>query len=580
MLFALPLAALAQSTAAAKPDAKPGLEPDAIYYDGHFLTGIGLASAAPQRVSAIAISRGKVLATGTDAAMLASKGPRTRLVDLHGAFALPGLNDAHVHLAGAGQQKLAVDLTGCKSLAEMQERIAAAAAKAAPGAWLLGGGWDHTLWASQQLPRAADLDEAAHGHPAFFERIDGHIAVANTAALAAAGITAATPDPQGGKFDHEASGKPTGIVRERTAVAMVRAKIPPPSMELRKRALLIAINDALAHGLTSVQDFSEWDDFLAMEELERVGQLHLRISEWLDFTKPVEELKREQASHPADDPLLHTGMLKGFMDGSLGSRTAALNAAYADDPGNSGIPRFDQKTLNQMATERAEAGFQLGFHAIGDKAVSMALTAFEVSGQERMKMLSSLLPQLQKPAGERVSATPDARNRIEHAQLVAPGDIERMERLGVVASIQPNYILTDMNWAEQRLGPDRVKTSYPLKTFLDHHIPMAFGTDYPVEPITPFRGIYAAVTRRNEAGTMSFRPEEKITVGEALYAYTQGSAYAERREKMKGTLTPGKLADFTVIDRDLTAIPPSEILKITVLRTVVGGETVYSSTVK
>ena len=564
LLLLLPLAARAQT-------------PDAIYYNGRFLTGIGLATAAPQRATSIAISHGKVLATGTDSAMIAIKGPLTKMVDLHGAFALPGFNDAHVHLAGAGQQKLAVDLTGSNSLTEMQARIAAAAAKAAPGAWLQGGGWDHTLWATKQLPTAADLDQVTPGHPALFERIDGHIAVANTEALVAAGITASTPDPQGGKFDHDSAGTLTGIVRETPAVRMIAAKIPPPTMSLRKQALLVAINDALAHGLTSVQDYSDWDDFLAMEELERSGQLHLRISEWLDFTKPVAELKREQASHPADDPLLHTGMLKGFMDGSLGSRTAALNAPYTDDPGNSGLPRFDQTTLDQMATERAEAGFQLGFHAIGDRAVAMALTAFDVSGQARMKSFSSLLPQLQKSVGAHISVTLDARNRIEHAQLVDPADIDRMARLGVVASIQPNYILTDMNWAAQRLGPARTQTSYPLKTFLDHHIPLALSTDYPVEPITPFRGIYAAVTRMNEAGTISFEPQEKITLGQALYAYTQGSAYAEKRERIKGTLAPGQLADFTVLDRDLTSIAPAKILKTRVLRTVVGGETVYSS---
>ena len=218
-----------------------------------------------------------------------------------------------------------------------------------------------------------------------------------------------------------------------------------------------------------------------------------------------------RAHHDANDPMLHTGMLKGFMDGSLGSRTAAMKAPFADDPGNTGLPQYTQAELNQMAVERAQAGFQLGFHAIGDKAAAMALDAFSQPGVSRT-----------------------ARNRIEHAQVVDPADIPRFNKLGVIASMQPNHLLTDMNWAEDRLGPKRAAYSYAWKAFLDAGVPLAFGTDYPVEPITPFRGLYAAVTRMNEAGTKTYFPENKLTRGQALYAYTQGSAYAEFAEKHKG----------------------------------------------
>jgi predicted amidohydrolase YtcJ len=243
------------------------------------------------------------------------------------------------------------------------------------------------------------------------------------------------------------------------------------------------------------------------------------------------------------------------MDGSLGSRTAAMNAPYSDDPGNSGIPRYAQDKLNQMAIERAKAGFQLGFHAIGDRAVDMALEAFTQA--------------------ESAAAPRDFRFRIEHSQVVSAGDFTRYKQLGVIASMQPNHLLTDIAWAEQRIGPERSKYAYAWKSFLNAGVPLAFGTDYPVEPITPFRGVYCAVTRENEAGTMSFHPEEKLTIGQTLYAYTQGSAFAEFAEKWKGKLAPGYAADFVVLDRDLTAVAHSDILGTAVLRTVVGGKTVY-----
>jgi hypothetical protein len=282
--------------------------------------------------------------------------------------------------------------------------------------------------------------------------------------------------------------------------------------------------------------------------------------------------------------MLHTTMLKGFMDGSLGSRTAALNAPYSDDPGNSGIPRYQQQKLNQMAIERAQAGFQMGFHAIGDRAVSMALDAFAAAeaATRQTPQIPLRTDQPNRPFHNnlrRAIRIPyrDPRYRIEHSQVVDPGDFARYKQLGVIASMQPNHLLTDMNWAEQRLGPERAKGSYAWKSFLDAGVPLAFGTDYPVEPITPFRGVYAAVTRMNEAGTMTYHPEEKLTIWQALYAYTQGSAYAEFTDTWKGKLAPGYVADFIVLDRDLTTVAPAEILKTRVLRTMVGGRLAYES---
>jgi predicted amidohydrolase YtcJ len=562
--------------------------PDTIFAHGNILTGAHLrqgdSSKTPAKVTAIAIANGKILAAGSDADVLKLKGPTTNVIDLKGAFAMPGFNDAHTHIGEAGRQKLSVNLVGVHSLAEMQQRIAAYTATAKPDTWIQGGGWDHTLWADNKLPSRTDLDQVTAGHPAIFRRVDGHMAVANSAALAAANITAATPDPPGAKIDRpdrDPSGPPTGILREAAAYVLVTAKIPPPSLEERRQALTVAIADIIANGVTTVQDNSEWDDFLALEELEHTNKLPLRIGEWMDFNRPVEALKQRRASHSSDDLRLHLTQLKGYMDGSLGSRTAAMEEPYSDDPGNSGLPRYDQSKLNQMAAERAAAGFQLGFHAIGDRANSMALNACGVADQ-----VANLPPSppehgpdahiVTKP--EQGTPSPASlRFRIEHAQVLLPVDFDRFEKEGVIASMQPSHLLTDMKWATDRLGPERIKYAYAWKSFLDHNVVLAFGTDYPVELINPFRGLYSAITRQNEAGTRTFQSQEKISLNEAIYAYTQASAFGEFREKVKGRLEPGYLADFIVLDRNIMKVRPPQILDTRVLRTIVNGEIVYTA---
>ncbi len=544
------------STIAAAQDTSKS--PDVIFVNGDFYT-----QAKPARAQALAVRDGRIVAVGSNGDIRKLKVSQTKEVDLGGHFVMPGFNDAHVHLASGGFEKMNVNLVGSQSLQEMQHRIGLKVNRAAPGVWIIGRGWDHTLWPGQTLPTRQDIDVMTNGHPAIFVRVDGHIAIANTAALQAAGITGKTQPPQGGKIDLDAAGQPTGILRE-GAQELVFTKVPPPTQAQRREAAELALANASRWGVTSVQDNSSWDDFLVYEELEREGKLTLRISEWLSFKDPVSELVEHRAHHPASDPMLHTTMLKGFMDGSLGSRTAALLAPYADDPGNSGLPQYEQGPLNKMAAERADAGFQMGFHAIGDRAAQMALDAFAAAEAS---------PKAHAPAD---APTPrDFRYRIEHDQVIAPSQFAQYKKLGVIASVQPCHLLTDMNWAEARIGPERAKTSYPWKQFLDNGIPLAFGTDFPVEPITPFRGIYAAVTRKNEAGTREYYPEQKLTIEQALAAYTTGSAYAEFAEKEKGTIAPGMLADFVVLDRDLSKVSPPEILKTEVLRTVVGGKTVF-----
>ncbi|HEY4011630.1 MAG TPA: amidohydrolase [Acidobacteriaceae bacterium] len=577
---------------------------DTVFFNGNILTGVGLHAVenhdTPQRVQALGIAGGRIVVTGTNSDVLPCAATHANKIDLHGAFAMPGFNDAHTHIADAGLQRLSANLDGVTSLAEMQSRIAAYVKTLPPDqkdAWVLGGGWDHTKWPTKTLPTRQDLDAVTGTHPAFLYRVDGHIAIANSAALAAAGIGDSTPDPAGGHIDRDAEGHPTGIIRETPATSLVEKRIPPPAYDVRKKALELSIRDALAHGVTSIQDFSTWDDWLILEELEHTNKLPLRVAEWIDFNLPAAVLSSRRASHDPDDPLLHLTFLKGFMDGSLGSRTAAMNAPYADDPLNSGIPRYQQDKLNEMATERVAAGFQLGFHAIGDRANDMALNAFEAAEQAGVPAPDFLCRAREQQAERRLPpdaivtttspcrsgpyAPADFRLRIEHAQVVSPGAFDRFAQLGVIASMQPSHLLTDMAWAPARLGPHRLKYAYAWHSFLDHHVPLAFGTDYPVESINPMRGLYAAITRMNEAGTATFdafdAAHEKLTLSEALFAYTQGSAFAEWRENIKGQLAPGFLADIVVLDRDLTTSTPQQILHARVLQTVVGGVTRYTA---
>src|SRR3989449_2430295 len=555
---------------------------DIILLHGNIYTGVEVPSSfhAMQRVEALAIVGDRLQAVGTENEILKLKGPQTQVINLGGHFVMPGFNDAHLHLASAGFRRLTVDLTGVKSLTEFRDRIRARVQTAEPGEWITGGGWDHTLWPVKELPSRWDIDEVTTDHPVFLQRVDGHITVANTRALQLAAITLASKDPEGGKIDRDLTGGPTGILRE-TARDAVSAVVPKPTPEKRRQAIEAALQDLAQWGITSAQDNSGWEDFQVYEQLEREGKLTVRISEWLAFDDSLETLKAHRAAHPVSDNMLHTGMLKGFMDGSLGSRTAALIEPYADDANNSGLPQYDQAKLTQMTKERVAAGFQIGFHAIGDKAVQMALDAFAASAGH-VEMGELALSEAKGPAqAERSSAAPTSnsnlRLRIEHAQVTTPSQIAKFKELKVIASMQPNHLLTDMNWAMDRLGPKRAEHSYAWAEFQKKGVTLAFGTDYPVEPVTPFYGLYAAVTRKGEDGKREYFPEQKLTMEQAIAAYTTGSAFAEFAEKDKGTLAPGMLADFVVLDRDITSVPPPKILGAKVLRTVVGGKTVYEA---
>jgi predicted amidohydrolase YtcJ len=541
---------------------------DIIFMHGNVYTGVPAEGAFSSiiRAEAIAVRGARIQAVGKLADLQKFKGDQTQLVDLQGHFVMPGFNDAHLHLEDAGATKLSVDLTGVKSLDELRERLRKKVEQAKAGEWIQGAGWDETLWPVKVTPTRWDLDEVSNGHPVFLVRIDGHIGVANTRALQLGSVNLASRDPQGGHIDRNESGEPTGILRE-TAQSAVLSVVPKPNHDQRREALQLALADLAEHGITSAQDYSPaWENFRIFQELEKEGKLTARVTEWLPFDESIEELTKKRDSHPQSDLMLHTGMLKGFMDGSLGSHTAAMLEPYADDPKNSGIPRYDEAKLNDMTRERVLAGFQIGFHAIGDRGVQMALDAFAAA---------------EKAARDghvkAANGGEDFRLRIEHAQVTTTAQIAQFKQLKVIASMQPNHLLTDMRWAQDRLGPKRSATSYAWLAFLSQGITLAFGTDYPVEPVTPFRGLYAAVTRQSENGKQQYFAAQRLTMDQAIAAYTAGSAFAEFEEKEKGKLAPGMLADFVVLDRDLTSIAAEKVLGTKVLRTVVGGKTVYET---
>jgi len=509
---------------------------------------------------AMAMSDGKITCIGKMAHVLldcggSQQGAETVSLDEH--FVMPGFNDAHVHLGSAGAGALAVELRGVASVEEMQKRVAQAVAHHKEGEWITGSGWDHTVWPDKRFPHRQQLDAVAPKNPVILTHISGHVAVANSLALRKAEIDKSMPNPPGGEIEHDGLGEPTGMLKEDAAMALVKARIPDPSPEERRRGIEIVLANVARNGVTSVQDNSAWEDFQVYQQLKEEGKLTARITEWLPFNASLNELQDRRAQGGYRDPWLKTGALKAVTDGALGSRTAALLEPYSDDPSSTGIFTYDPEKLRAMAIERDKAAFQLNFHAIGDRANRICLDVFEA---------------VAKANGPR-----DRRDRIEHAQVVAPMDFQRFAELKVIASMQPSHQTTDMRWAEDRIGNERIKGAYAWNTMLKNGVLLAFGTDYPVEPISPFRGLYACVTRERPEGgpRKGWEPQEKISLEDCIRAYTSGSAYAQFEEGKKGELKAGEYADFIILSDDLTKITPSQYTKVRVLRTVVGGRTVY-----
>jgi predicted amidohydrolase YtcJ len=511
--------------------------------------------------SALAVRDGKIICAGDISTVMleCSGGDNTETVQLANHFVMPGFNDAHVHFGSAAQDKISVQLTGAATVEELQKRLAASVAQHKEGEWITGSGWDHTLWPDQAFPTRQQLDAVSPKNPVILTHISGHVAVANSLALQLAGISKTTPDPAGGKIARDENSQATGMLLEDSAMHIVRSKVPETTPEQLRQGLEMVLAEVAQNGITSVQDNSEWENFAIYHQLKEEGKLTVRITEWLSFETPLSDLRNERSEGGTSDAMLKTGALKGFMDGALGSRTAALLAPYADDASTSGILTANLEEYRKMAVERDAAGFQINFHAIGDKANRAALDIFE---------------SVQKANGPR-----DRRDRIEHAQVLAPEDLPRFAQLKVIASMQPSHETTDMRWAGQRLGPERSKGAYAWNSLQKSGAKLAFGTDYDVEELNPFRGLYACTTRQLPDGTPAggWQPQEKITLDECIRAYTTGSAYAQFEETNKGQLKNGQYADFIILSADLTKIPPAQYAQTKVLRTVVAGRTVYQS---
>ena len=521
------------------------------------------------RIEAVAISNGRFLAGGTSDEIRAYIGENTQVIDLGGRLAVPGFIDSHVHFMDGGFQLLSVDLKDARSEAEFVRRIAEKAKSLPAGRWIEGGEWDEEAWPDAKLPTRWLIDPATPNHPVFISRYDGHAALANSLAMKLAGVTKETPDPIGGLIVRDSkTGEPTGVFKD-AAQGLIEKAIPGPTEAEFEEALKAGLAEARRVGVTSVEDITVGGDspngsftgeIQLLRRAEREGWLTCRFY----AITPIAGWKRlaeAGISHGMGSDFLKLGAVKAFADGSIGSRTAWMFDHYSDDASNYGLPlplMQPPSKMEEAARGADAAGIQLAVHAIGDRANAEMLDIFaRVGGQD--------------PASHRF--------RIEHAQHLRPQDFARFAKLGVIASMQPYHAIDDGRWVEKRIGHERSASSYAWRSMLDAGAHLAFGTDWPVAPLNPLLGIYAAVTRATLDGKHpgGWFPEQRLTFDEALRAYTLGSAYAAFEEKEKGTISPGKLADLVVLSDNLFSIAPEKIKDAHVTMTVVGGTVVYEA---
>ncbi|QEG33653.1 N-substituted formamide deformylase precursor [Bythopirellula goksoeyrii] len=510
---------------------------------------------------AIAVKENKIVAVGSLEEVQEKVGQDAQVLDVSPGLITPGWIDSHIHLVGAGRNLTSVQLRNAKTRDEFVERIAAFAEKVPRGTWITGGDWDHTLWgdssASRPLPDRAWIDAVTPNHPVWISRLDGHMALANSAALREVGIDDTFEDVSGGEAVRDSQGRLTGVFKDNAMDVMTR-EIPAPTAKEQLEAIQAAVAHLVERGVTAVHHMGTWADVEAFQNALQQGQLKVRVyactplNEWQKLAERIEQSGR-------GNDRLRIGGLKGFVDGSLGSHTAAFLEPFSDDPNSRGLLVNPKSDLLKWTRDADKAGLQVMVHAIGDRANRMQLDIYE---------------QVAKENGPR-----DRRFRIEHAQHIDSNDVPRFAQLEVIASMQPYHIIDDGRWAAGVIGVKRGKNSYPCRSLLDSGARLAFGSDWHVAPPTPIEGIYAAVTRSTLDGKQrgGWTPAERITVEEALRAYTLDAAYAGFQEKELGSLEPGKLADFVVVDRDLTQVPPTALRAGQVLATVVDGETTYES---
>lgn len=531
----------------------PAAPPDAVYVNGKVWTG----DDQQPKAEAIAVADGTIVALGSTAEIRPLATGKAKVIDLKGGFVVPGFIDNHVHFVAGGMMLDQVDLRSATTPAEFSHRIAQAAAKLPRGRWVKGGNWDHESWGGE-LPTRDWIDKDTASTPVFVIRLDGHMGLANSVVLQMAGIDEKTPDPEGGAIVRDGNGRPTGMLKD-AAMSLVSKVTPPLSDEELQQGLDRAMEHAVSQGVTQVHDMGEVEPFRVLEMYRRAlagDKLRLRIYAFV----PLAEWQRAaefKQRNGAGTPMLRWGAMKGYVDGSLGSTTAWFHKPYEDEPNTSGLTMVDTEQLRSQIVAADKAGLHVTVHAIGDRANDWLLDAYS--------------------RVERAGPQKDRRFRIEHAQHLTRAAIKQFKPLGVVASMQPYHAIDDGRWAEKRVGAARLKDLYAFRSLIDAGAHVTFGSDWPVAPLDPLTGIYAAVTRRTLDGANpdGWQPQEKISVIEAVRAYTKENAWAGFQEGKVGVLAKGALADFAVLDRDLFATPPVQIPDVKVVRTVVAGRDVF-----